>query len=375
VATVRKRTWTSKGTVQTAWNVDYKDAQGNRRFETFKLKRQADARLTVIQAELAKGVHTPTATSQTLKEAAERWYSLGLAKNERATQANYRHYLDAFILPTLGRHKLSALTKPGIFLFRDHLLQQGTSDATTNKVLIALKGILATAEQYGLVSQNVASRVTVGKSDRDKERLEIGRSIPTKDEIRGLIDAASEGKWRTFLIVLSFCGLRASEARGLTWDAVDLDARTITIRQRADRYQQIGAPKSKAGQRDIPLGPLTANVLKQWRLRQKPTESGLVFPSQADTPLWHSAIVNDHWRPLQRKAGVVDGDGEPKYGLHALRHFAASHWIDLDFAPKKVQEMMGHSSIVITLDRYSHLFKNPEADQERLAKGELSILG
>jgi integrase len=99
-----------------------------------------------------------------------------------------------------------------------------------------------------------------------------------------------------------------------------------------------------------------------------------VFPSQADTPLLHSNIVNLWFRPLQRKLGIVGSDHHPKYGLHALRHFCASHWIDLEFQPKKIQEMMGHASVTMTYDRYGHLFPSPEADQAKLEKGELSIL-
>jgi len=352
--------------------VDYKDREGQRRFQTFKLKRQADAALTKIQGELQAGTHTPQATSQTVREAAELWYKRCLAKNERATMRDYRRFLDSYILPELGRHKLSALTKPGVALFRDRL-EDKTSKITARKVLIALKGILKEAELRGMVSQNVALGVTVEISDRDKERLEIGRGIPTKEEVKTLIEA-STGRWRPFIVTLAFAGLRASEARGLTWDGVDLEKRTITIRQRADRFNEIGAPKSKAGRRTIPLGPMVTNVLKEWRLKLPTGKSNLVFPSQADTPLLHSNIVNLWFRPLQRKLGIVASDGNPRYGLHALRHFCASHWIDLEFQPKKIQEMMGHASVTMTYDRYGHLFPSPEADQAKLEKGELSIL-
>src|SRR5215469_8629758 len=95
VATVRKRTWESKGVTQQAWVVDYKDREGQRRFQTFKLKRQADAALTKIQGELQAGTHTPQATSQTVREAAELWYKRCLAKNERATMRDYRRFLDS----------------------------------------------------------------------------------------------------------------------------------------------------------------------------------------------------------------------------------------------------------------------------------------
>jgi integrase len=381
----------------TRWVVDYTDRQGVRRMPQFQLKRDADAALTRIKSELSAGTHTPTSVARTVKEAAERWYADGVRTNERATQRNYRHFLDSYILPMLGRTKLGALTKPGVVVFRDHLLDQGKTALTVTKVLLVLKGVLKAAEERGWVAQNPAAGVTVKKNkrvkngdlngDRDDDEepsqgpLKVGRDIPTKEEVKALIDAASEGKWRTLLIVLAFCGLRASEARGLTWSdkeglpLVDLDKRNLNIQQRADRFNEMGVPKSKAGTRDIPLSPMVTNTLKAWRLKLPTGKSNLVFPSQADTPLWHSGIVNGWWRPLQRSAGVVDSKGNPKYKLHSLRHFAASHWIELGFQPKEVQSMMGHASIVITLDTYSHLFPKPEANQERLARGDLFLSG
>jgi integrase len=361
--------------------VDYRDKAGVRRFETFKLKKHADARLTTILGELRLGTHTPNSASITMREAAESWYQEGEAgdtRRERATQRNYRHYLDAYILPMLGNHKLSALTTPGIVQFRDRLKDQfkdKTSLVTPRKILLVLKHILSKAQLEGLVGQNVAAPVNYKREQaRNKKRLEIGIDIPTKEEVRLMIDTAG-GRWRPFLVVLAFCGLRASEIRGLKWDDVDLEKRTITIRQRADRWGTLGMPKSGASQRTIPLGQMVTNVLREWRLKCTKRESNLLFPSAADTPLVHSNIVNLMYRPLQRKAGIVNSEGNPKYELHKLRHFTASHWIDLAFAPKRVQEMMGHSSITMTFDRYGHLFPSLEADQAKLEKGELSILG
>lgn len=372
MAVIRERTWESKGTTQRAWVVDYKDAQGIRRFRTFKLQRQAKQALVKIQSELMEGTHTPNSVSATVREAAEIWYK-SKARKERATLANYRRYLDAHIIPLLGRVKLAQLSKPAVAQFRDRLLKN-TSAIQAQKILTAFRGILKEAGVRGMVSQNVALGITVEIDKRHTKRLEIGNGIPTKAEVKLMIDAA-EGRWRPFVVTLAFAGLRASEARGLTWNDVDLDKQTITVRQRADRYNHIGSPKSKAGQRTISLGPLVTNVLREWKLKCRKAESGLVFPTMYDTPMYLSHILTDWFRPLQVKLGIVDGDGQPRYGLHALRHFCASHWIDQGFAPKKIQTWLGHSSITMTFDRYGHLMPDLDGDREKLAAGELSILG
>ena len=79
--------------------------------------------------------------------------------------------------------------------------------------------------------------------------------------------------------------------------------------------------------------------------------------------------------PAREGAGVTDEAGEAKYGLHSLRHFYASHLIDQGFAPKKIQNWMGHSSIVMTMDVYGHLMPSLDDDHEKLALGELAIVG
>ena len=154
---------------------------------------------------------------------------------ERSTLVQYRSHLRYHIEPLLGAEKLSRLTTPRIEQFRDELLSDG-SRPLTKKVLASVKAILKEAQRRGLVAQNVARDVTIRSASRHKKRAEIGADIPTKQEIRDLIEN-SEGRRRALLITAVFTGMRASELRGLTWDHVDLDAKVIRVRQ-ARRYQR-----------------------------------------------------------------------------------------------------------------------------------------
>jgi integrase len=78
---------------------------------------------------------------------------------------------------------------------------------------------------------------------------------------------------------------------------------------------------------------------------------------------------------LQIEAGIVGDDGKAKYGLHALRHFFASWAIERGFTPKRVQALLGHSSIQMTFDRYGHLFPSLEDDHAKFAAGEAALVG
>jgi integrase len=241
---------------------------------------------------------------------------------------------------------------------------------------------LTDAQERGLVTQNVVRSLT-GRRKRtkatQKRKLEVGVDIPAPQEIRSII-AVLQGRWRPLLLTAIFTGLRASELRALTWDNVDFEKREIRVRQRADRYNTIGAPKSEAGIRAVPLPPLVLNTLREWKLACPKGELNLVFPTGAGTIEALSNITNRGLIPAQIAAGVVTESGRAKYtGIHALRHFYASWCINrrtdggLELPAKVVQTRLGHSSITMTMDRYGHLFPSDDHASE-LEAAERALL-
>jgi integrase len=167
--------------------------------------------------------------------------------------------------------------------------------------------------------------------------------------------------------------------RGLRWADVDLKKGVLHVRQRADKFNKIGAPKSESGERTIPLSPILANTLREWKLICPKGEADLVFPNGVGQIENHANIVQRGLAPVQVAAGVVTKAGEAKYtGLHALRHFYASWCINrrqdggLGLPIKLVQERMGHASITMTSDRYGHLFDNAD-DGSELKAAEKSL--
>jgi integrase len=374
---VRKRTWkNAAGEQLESWVVDYTDQQGKRRFETFDRKKDADARHAAIKVDVAKGIHTPVNRSITVATAAEDWITfVELEGREQATLAQYRAHVKHHIVPRIGAEKLATLTAPRINAFRDELLRD-LSRVMAQKVLVSLKSIIKDARRRGNVAQNVADGVSIKVAERGKKRLEVGVDIPTPAEI-GCILAASTGRWRPFLVTAIFTGMRASELRGLPWDDVDLKAGTITVRRRADIFNKVGPPKSRAGKRTIPIGPFVVNTLREWRLANA---HALVFPNGAGNVESLANIVTRVLQPVQIVAGVVDAAGKAKYtGMHALRHFYASWCINrkadggLELPAKMVQARLGHSSITMTMDVYGHLFPSND-DGAELAAVERALL-
>jgi len=374
---IRKRRWTTaKGEIKEAWIVDY-TANGSRHIETFERKKDADAREAQVVVDIAKGVHTASSKSLTVAQAADDWldYVKGEGR-ERSTVERYEQTVRIHIVPRIGREKLAKLTTPRINAFRDELLKS-MSRPMAKKVLVALKATLKDAKRRGNVAQNVASDVSITSHGRLRAKLEIGRDIPTRDEVQRIIDAAAPGHGRTLLLTAALTGMRASELRGLRWSDVDLTRRQVQVRQRADRYRKIGAPKSAAGTRTIPIGDMVVNTLREWKLRCPKGLENLVFPTSVGTVEYYPNMVLKYYAPAQATAGVVT-NGRPKYGMHALRHFYASWCINqkkdggLELPPKTVQVRLGHSSIVMTLDIYGHLFPSRD-DGAELAAAERAL--
>jgi integrase len=384
---VRKRSWKGpQGELKESWIVDYVDAAGERHIKTFARKREADAWHDTVGVDVRAGVHTPDSKSLTVAEAGQLWLQTAReAELERSTLEYYQQHLDLHIAPLLGTVKLSQLTVPMVRTFEDRL-RAGRSRAMVRKAIGSLASILADAQERGLVAQNVArslrSRRRPGKDrradKRQKGQLKVGVDIPSPDEIRTLLSRL-DGRWRPLLLTAIFTGLRASELRGLRWADVDLKRSELHVRQRADRFNEIGHPKSAAGERTVPLPPLLVGTLRTWKLACPKGELGLVFPTGAGAPESLSNILQRGLQPAMVAAGLTKR-GEAKYtGLHSLRHFYASWCINrrvdggLELPLKVVQARMGHSSIQITADRYGHLFPRGD-DGAELAAAERTLL-
>jgi integrase len=394
---VRKRKWlTRNGEAKEAWIVDY-SVNGSRHIETFERKKDADAYEAKVTVDVGKGIHIAPSRSVGVAEAGELWIKACEGDElERASIDAYRQHLRLHIKPYLSHCKLSQLSVPLVRKFKDDLRADKRSPAMVKRVIGSLGALLGDALERGLVATNVVramKRERKRGKDRQAERrqrgkLKVGVDIPTPDEIKRLIAHLREfglkyspqDKWRPLLLTAIFTGLRASELRGLRWDDVDLRHAKLHVRQRADRYQQIGKPKSESGERVIPLPPMIVNTLREWKLRCPKGDHGLVFPTSAGEIEYHSNIVHRGLGPAQIAAKIVTKDGRPKYpGLHSLRHFYASWCINrekdggLELPLKMVQERLGHSTLAMTADTYGHLFPNGD-DGTELAKAERFFL-
>jgi integrase len=383
------------------WIADYTDKSSGRRHQVrFKRQGDAEAHEQASKVAIRAGQHVSVDPNRTIDDAADEWIARveangmrGSGKLEGATIRQYRQHVKLHILPHIGG-KLSKLTMKDVETFRNRLLGLDTSGtpkldengnqakppmsrAMARKVMTSFKSMLKAAKVGHL-----AADVTIGVSKRERRKLEIGRDIPTPEEIRRLINAAKDSaKLHALLLTAALCGLRASELRGVRWVDIDLKSGELHVRQRAERKNEIGPPKSEHGTRTIPFGTELRTALTVWKLQCPKGDLDLVFPTRTGAVEYHKNMMRS-LRPVMKAAGLANKNGKPKYAkpLHSLRHFFASWCINpierggRQLTPKVVQTLMGHSSIAITLDLYSHLFPSG-SDRSELEASSRALLG
>lgn len=373
---IRKRAWLDgQGVERFAWQVTYRDGAGKRRSRQFSRKKEADAWATDAMWDVARGIHTHQRDSVNITQASEIWLARAVTEGlERSTLKSYAEQVRLHINPLIGHQNLSRLNAPAVEKFRD-ILVQTRSKAMAAKVVQTLNSIINEAVRQGLVAHNVAKGVRVVRSSRERPPI----TIPTTMELRAMLAAASSDEL-PFILTAITTGMRSSELRGLLWQNVDLVKQIISITQRADHWGKIGPPKSAAGLRSIPIPPELAKSLFDLQATTRQSITDLVFPSRRRTSLRHNNVIRRIFIPLQMRAGItkprmtangtpiLDVDGQPiltgKFGLHALRHAAASNWIASGVDLKRLQAWLGHASVQMTIDRYGHLMVDVERDAD-----------
>jgi integrase len=264
--------------------------------------------------------------------------------------------------------------------------------------------ILGEAVRRGLVGQNAARGINVKRPRQDGKRQRLARraEIPPIAHLKLLIEAAErlsgdDPRLPIMLLVVMLAGLRASELRGFAWPGANLGvSANLTVAQRADRWNDIGPPKSDAGYRTIPIGPMLVRSLKAWKLRCPPSPLNLMFPATRRDRRWSSDRAELGFGPIKQGAlsglflkvqieaelaldtGRKDTKSQPvwksRYGWHDLRHVAASNWLNDGIDLKRLQTWIGHENIQLTIDVYGHLMADAKKDAALAASAEAALL-
>lgn len=294
----------------------------------------------------------------TVGEYLERWLESSVKGNvSPRTYTNYRLQVRRHLTPALGRIKLKDLTPFKVQGLYRSKLDAGLSNASVRYTHAVLHRALKQAVKWSLVPRNVAEAV-------DPPRVRRKEITPlSPEQARVFLAAAREAgdRFEALYVVALTCGLRQGELLGLKWSDVDLGAKTLRVNRQLQRHRDGGGlvfsePKN-ASRRTVPLTTTAVEALRRHGRRQTEEkmkagslyeDNGLVFASEIGTPLDAQNVVNRSFKPLLRRAGL------PSIRFHDLRHTCATLLLAKGVHPKFVQALLGHASISITMDLYSH---------------------
>lgn len=256
------------------------------------------------------------------------------------------------LVPHVGKLRLSALSPAVIQGAYGALVKRGLSHRSVGQAHAVLHTALRQALLWGLIARNPTEAVAVPRAHRREMRT------LTDDQLRLLFEATQSSRLHALWVLLVTTGLRLGEALGLTWPDVDLERGALTVRRALQRLpMRLGGvvlvePKTDRSRRTVYLAAGTVAVLAKHRARQAKerlaASERFVFTGVTGRPLDGSVVSHQFHRALSLA-------GLPRLRLHDLRHTAATHLLARGVHPKVVQDLLGHSTISLTLDTYSHV--------------------
>ena len=303
----------------------------------------------------------------TYKELASLWWESYKHTVKPNTQLNVRRLLDNHILPLFGSYKLDKLTTP-LIQNEVNKLADKTNKGEEGAFLYydSLHALNKRILQYGVVMQaipfNPAREVILPRNTQKAKREKV-KHFENQELKKFLdyLDSLNLNKFRyyyenTLYKFLLATGCRINEALALSWSDIDLDNAVVHITKTLNYKQETNSPKSKSSLRDIDIDQATVSMLKQYRLRQtkeawKIGKSENIVFSDFIHEYPNNRTLQTRLRTHFKRANVTN------IGFHGIRHTHASLLLNSGIPYKELQHRLGHSTLSMTMDIYSHLSK------------------
>ena len=335
------------------------DSQGKRRRKIVygRSQREVREKLERLKVRSADGIQIVTAR-ETMGDFLEGWLRDGEASGRWAPKTHRDHaaMVRAHLIPALGRRRLEEVTPAHVQDLVNQKVAAGLSPRTVKLIRGLLSQALDQAVRWGRVPRNVASLVEAPRQRRPEFQ------VLNAAQARILLDGVRGSRVEALYTVAVSVGLRRGEALGLCWDAVDLDAGKLAVRTTlhlVDGEYSLQPPKTEKSRRTIALPLIARDALRRHRTRQleerlaagavwEGADWDLVFTTPTGRPL-HGPTVTRRFQRLLPEIGL------PRLRFHDLRHSCASLLLAQEVDLKSIQETLGHSSITVAMDVYSHL--------------------
>lgn len=269
--------------------------------------------------------------------------------------AKYRAILETHVNPVIGHLLLSrvgAIQVQGVY---SAMARNGSSGTSRKIAHVVLKQAFRQAVTWRLIPVNPADGVEAPRAD-----TEHIHPLESEADVKALLSAAKEHRLWALLVLAVHSGARAGELISLTWQDVDFAGGRITI-SKTKKAGGSGRTKTRASRRTVNVPPVAIKALESHRktlLREGLARCPLVFPNQSGNQL-NYATISDCLHSHLAAAGLK------AIRFHDLRHTHATLLLKAGVHPRVVQERLGHASVTITMDTYSHVLPSMQADVSR----------
>lgn len=274
----------------------------------------------------------------------------------------YVYHMNNLILPNIGHIPLADLKPIHIQKLYGQLRQQHLKGSTILKTHNIVRSSLQYAYRTDMVLFNVADKVD--KPKNTKEEMKAW----TQDEVRAFLSIAEKHKDGIFFYLMLATGMRPGELLALRWSDINPEEQVISVRRSQNRDMEIKAPKTKSGIRQITIDKETVRRLKKHLLIQKEKRmsrgydyenNDLVICTERGTPFAHRNILRT-WYKLLRECEKLQLVSTIR--MYDLRHTHATILLEKGIHIKVVSERLGHSSVRVTLDEYSHVLPSMQKE-------------
>jgi integrase len=346
-----------------AYLVRYRTSDGQQRSRQFKRKKDAEAHVNLMEVDRLQGALVdPRLGRITVAVWWDRWWPT-VTNLRPSTKARDAQFFRSHALPAFGRTPIGKLDRTAL---RAWVAELGSSDgsnlapATIHRVVQLLNKCIEAAVEDRLISHNPVAKLPLPRIERREMRF------VSADELMRLAETINP-RYRAFVLLGGFAGLRLGEMLGLRWGRVDLLRRRVHIAETLvdiGGHISFGPPKTKAAVRSVPIPRFVAEDLARSASTNVATDR-LVFESPEGQPIRATLFRRRFWTP------AVDAAGLSPLRIHDLRHTAVSLWIADGAHPKQIAVMAGHTSVSVVLDRYGHLY--PQQDEELMDRLERRV--
>jgi integrase len=359
-----------------------------------RTRDDAQAKLNDFLSENQHGTYIEP-SKYTVAQWLDEWYNKHVVGSVKpSTRVSYEMIIRQHLKPNFGHYKLKDLGSGTIQSVYKKLLKsgrvirkkaddkkdekpvnKGLSEKTIRNIHLVLRKALQVAYLDDMIPRNPAAdgRVTLPEAPKKKEIR-----VFTPDEQKAIERACKGERWGMIIILDLYTGMRQGEILALTWADIDFQKRTITINKQLSRLKNFdpGIPgktilavqpyTKNSNDRVISISPAIVDMLEEYKAAEDANkakwadayeDNNLVF-CREDGHFVEPKTFQEYFKKKLADAGVADGN------VHALRHTFATRALEAGIPVKVVSQILGHSSIQITLDTYSHVL--PELQDEAM---------